>query len=67
MREFHNFPFTAHNIYIYVCVCIYKVIYLSIAPTMYVHIFGTVFKYTAYVISFTFSATWNGVTNTEDE
>jgi hypothetical protein len=34
---------------------------------MYVHIFETVFKYTAYVISFTSSGTWNGVTITDDE
>lgn len=31
---------------------------------MYVHIVGTVFKYTEYVISFISSATWNGVTFT---
>jgi hypothetical protein len=37
------------------------------APTMYVHIVGTVFSYTEYVISFIFSASWNGVTITDDE
>ena len=34
---------------------------------MYEHIVGTVSKYTEYVISFISSATWNGVTITEDE